>query len=52
METLKKFSDPLLLIGFVVNPLMTNVPHHKETSQLICDANQLTDFYTMRNIVR
>ena len=24
---------------------MTNVPHHKETSQLICIANQLTGFY-------
>ena len=26
---------------------MTNVPHHIETSQLICIANQLTGFYMM-----
>ena len=26
------------------NPLMSNVPHHIETSQLIYSANQLTDF--------
>ena len=24
---------------------MTNVPHHIETSQMICNANQLTGFY-------
>ena len=28
-----------------VNPLTTSVPHHIETSQLICRANQLTAFY-------
>ena len=28
-----------------LNPLMTNVPHHIETSQLICNGNQLTGFY-------
>ena len=28
----------------IVNPLTTNVPHHIETSQLICTANQLTGF--------
>ena len=33
-----------------VNPLMTNVLHHRETSQFICSANQLTDVYMMRNI--
>ena len=33
----------------VPNPLTTNVPHHIETSQLICIANQLTGFY-MRGI--
>ena len=32
------------------NPLTTNVPHHIETSQLICNANQLTGFYMMGNI--
>ena len=29
---------------------MTNVPHHIETSQLICIANQLTGFCRMGNI--
>ena len=33
------------------NPLTTNVPHHIETSQLICSANQLTGFYMMRTLV-
>ena len=33
-----------------INPLTTNVPHHTETSQLIYNANQLTDFYRMGNI--
>ena len=28
-----------------VNSLTTNVPHHIDTSQLICNANQLTGFY-------
>ena len=31
------------------NPLTTSVPHHIETTQLICFANQLTGFYMMRN---
>ena len=31
---------------------MTNVPHYIETSQLICIANQLIDFYVMGNIGR
>ena len=30
---------------------MTNVPHHIETSQLTCIANQLTGFYMIENIV-
>ena len=34
------------------NPLTTNVPHHAETIQLICNANQLTGFYMMGNIDR
>ena len=34
------------------NPLTTNVSHHIETSQLICSANQLTDFYMVRNTGR
>ena len=35
-----------------VNPLTTNVPHHIETSQLICIVNQVTGFYMMGNIGR
>ena len=35
-----------------LNPLTTNVPHHIETSQLICNANQLTGSYMMGNIGR
>ena len=35
-----------------LNPLTTNVPHHIETSQFICNANQLTGFYMMGNIDR
>ena len=30
-----------------VNPLTTDVPQDIETSQLICNANQLTVFYMM-----
>ena len=30
----------------------TNVPHHIETSQLICNPNQLTGFYMMKNTGR
>ena len=33
-----------------INPLTTNVPHHIETSPLICIANQLTGFYIIGNI--
>ena len=36
----------------LLNPLTTNVPHHIETSQLICDTNQLSGFYVMGNIGR
>ena len=31
----------------VFNPLTITAPHHTETSQLICTANQLTGFYMM-----
>ena len=34
------------------NPLTTNVPHHVETSQLICNANQLIVFCMIGNIGR
>ena len=36
--------------AFPVNPLTTNAPHHRHTSQMICSANQLTGFYMMGNI--
>ena len=35
-----------------LNPLTTSVPHHIETSQLICSANQSTGFYMMGNNIR
>ena len=35
-----------------INRLTTNVLHHIETSQLTCNANQLTGFYMMENIGR
>ena len=34
----------------LLNSLKANVPHHTETSQLICSANQLTGFYMIGNI--
>ena len=34
-----------------INQLMTNVPHHIETNQLIYSANQLTGFYIMGDTV-
>ena len=52
---------PLVLLHFltlstskilVLNQLMTNAPHHIETSQSICNANQLTGFYVTENIGR
>ena len=46
------YSKPGLQFFFQFNPLTTNVPHHLETSQLICTANQLTGFYMMENICR
>ena len=35
-----------------INPLMTKVIHHIETSQLICRTNLLTGFYVIGNIGR
>ena len=35
-----------------INLLKTNIPDHIETSQLICNAKQLTGFYMMGNIHR
>ena len=34
----------------LLNPVTMSVPHHIETSQLICRANQLARFYIMGNI--
>ena len=39
-------------VRIIFNPLTTNGPHNIETSQLICNANQLTGFYMMVNIGR
>ena len=36
--------------AFPVNQLTTSAPHHRETSQLICNANELTGFYIMGHI--
>ena len=43
-----KVIGPVLMT--YVNRLTTNVSRHIETSQLICNANQLTVFYMMGNI--
>ena len=32
-----------------LNLLITNVPWHKETTQLLCSADQLTGFYMIGN---
>ena len=37
------------IINVELNPLTANVPHHVETSQVICNASQLTGFYVMGN---
>ena len=44
--------ESLFKIQRYINPLMTNVSHHIENSELICRANQLTGFYVMENIGR
>ena len=36
----------------ITNPLRTEIPHHIEASQLICNAAKLTSFYMMGNIGR
>ena len=40
----------LFKLFYHINQLVTNASHHTETSQLICDANELTGFYMMGNI--
>ena len=47
-----QFIVTLPFIFPILNPLTTNVPHHIETSQLICYANQLTGFYMLGNAGR
>ena len=49
---LKLFFGKGFFEHFIFNPLTTNVPHHIETSQLICNVNQLTGFYMMGNTGR
>ena len=39
----------LFKLFYHVKQLVTNASHHIETSQLICDANELTGFYMMGN---
>ena len=45
-------SENVKKLRSIVNSLTASVPHHIETSQLICSANLLTDFYMMRNMGR
>ena len=46
------YAKKVLPFVCLVNPLTINVPHHIETSQLICSENQLTGFYMMGDIGR
>ena len=48
---MSKSSFVLFQVG-PFNPLISNAPHHIETSQLIWTANQLTGFYMKGNIGR
>ena len=43
----KKFCEIFDSTTIYSSPLTTKVLHHIETSQLICNANQLTGFYIM-----
>ena len=47
----KHFKELLMiycrLTSTCFNPLTNNVPHHVETSQLVCNTNQLTGFHMM-----
>ena len=51
-QMVRKVFECLDAGAVVINPLTTNVPHHIETSQLICRANQLAGFYMLGNIGR
>ena len=35
-----------------INPFTSNISHHIETSQFICNGNELTGFYMMGNVGR
>ena len=48
-QIMTQMKGSLKLIVSNLKPLTTCVPHHIETSQLICRANQLTGFYMMGN---
>ena len=56
LVSLLNYSDAKLrlegseIVSYNFNPLTTNAPHHIETSQMICRANQLTGFYMIGNI--
>ena len=39
----------MMMINVPINPLTTNVPHHIETSKLICIPYPLTGLYMMGN---
>ena len=41
-----------IVVNVLLERLTTHNPHYIETSQLICNANQLTGFYMMGNIGR
>ena len=42
------FDGVLTYFNPYINSLTTNVPYQIETRELICNANQLTGFYRMR----
>ena len=46
------FSGHFLTVKPLINPLVTNVPHHIETSELISNVDKLIGFYMVGNIGR
>ena len=46
---MENLEDPTTRLRWSFNPWTISVPHHIETSQLICIADQLTGFYMMGN---
>ena len=52
-DSTKSILQKIIMVFMVsshINLLMTNVPHHTETSRSICIANQLTILEMMVNI--